>query len=243
MLKKTLTLFACLLFVGHASAVIIGGAVTDISGRMDHDAFNQGGTFNLLTLPFSPPTGAINNNTVGNDTFQTPNLYGFNEGQNILLTSPLSVNIGAEVAAGTTIASHYVFFDPDRATYQQGYVDFDADILAVITSQSLLRDSDSLLNNNVRYLNPGARGLEPNTDTVWIGTGSETNRLYVDWYASTPGDFIRIITEFSAGGQDPCSNNPPGVGGCPAVNVSAPNSYALLLLSVLGLVFAGRCRV
>ncbi|MGQ8363981.1 hypothetical protein [Glaciecola sp. 1036] len=238
--KIAITLVGCL-FAAHSHAVIIGGAVTDIgSGALYPDAFDQGGIFQLLTLPFNPPAGPAN--TVGNDTFQTPNLYGFNEGQNILLASDLMTNIGGTVASGTTIASHYVFFDPDDSTAQQGYVDFDSNIIAVITSTNLLAASDNLLNNNVTYLNPGARGLEPAQDTVWIGTGTETNRLYVDWLASTPGDFVRVITEFSVGGQDPCATNPPGVGGCPAISTDGPSTMSMILIFFTGLAYANRRR-
>lgn len=234
MIRRFLFATTSLLLATSAHAVIIGGAVTDIAGAVSNDAFDQGGVFVELSLPFTPPNGPAN--TVGNNTFQTPNLYAFNEGQNITLgAGGLSVNQSSTgsnlLAAGTIVASHYVFFDPGPSTRQQGYVDFDADILGVITSTSLLAASDSLLNNNVTYLSPTARGLESN-DSVSIGGTSEGNRLYVNWQASTPGDFVRVLTGFSSGGTDPCATNPPGVGGCPA-SVPEPSAPALIGLALL----------
>ena len=50
---------------------------------------------------------------VGQDNFNTCHLYAFNEDQNILLSEPVRVDIGGGddglIAAGTTVASHYVF--------------------------------------------------------------------------------------------------------------------------------------
>lgn len=219
-------------WLSSAQAIVIGGEVT--GGQ----ALNQGGIFAELTLPFAPPNGAAN--TVGNNTFQTPNLYAFNEGQNLTSTSAIAVNILAgggsgSIAANTTVSSHYVFFDPKNRTTQLGYVDFDSAIIGVITSTSLLALSDPLVvNNNVTYLNPSARGLESNTDTVFINA-SNSARLQVDWRASTPGDFVRVLTAFSSGGTDPCSTNPPGVGGCPSASVPEPQSLGLLVLGAMAL--------
>ena len=127
-----------LLFVTSSHAIIIGGQVTDGSG-----------IFEELGLPFSTPLGP--DNTVGDNTFQTPNLYAFNEGQNITLTQGYNVNIGSNLIKDMIISSHYVFFDPNGSTRQEGWVDFDADILAVITQTSLLDLSDTFLNNNVLW--------------------------------------------------------------------------------------------
>ncbi len=237
MIKRFIYSFLMLIFSTSAHSVIIGGAVTDISGIGTNDSYEQGGAFIELSLPFDPPNGSLN--TVGDDTFQNPNLYAFNEGQNITLTQDYSVNIGATLSLGTTISSHYVFFDPAGATHQEGWVDFDSDILAVITSTSLLAASDDFLNNHVNYLNPGYRGLESG-DSVWIGS-NDHNRLYVDWYASTPGDFVRVITGYSQGGTDPCSTNPPGVGGCPA-SVSEPAPLSLLLMGIVGIGLARKIK-
>src|SRR6188472_3309868 len=68
------------LFAGKAQAIIVAGAVT--AGP---------GAFILLTPPLPNPFGPAN--SVGNDTFQSPNLYGFNEDQNVAVSgSALAVD-------------------------------------------------------------------------------------------------------------------------------------------------------
>jgi hypothetical protein len=101
------------------------------------------------------------------------------------------------VPAGTEVASHYIFFDPGPSTKALGYVDFDADILAVITSTGTLAASDYLANTGVNYLNPGLRGLEAG-DSATIDP-SRPYRLLIDLTASSPGDYIRVLTAHSPG--------------------------------------------
>lgn len=173
-----------------AFAIVIGGAVT--SGT---------GTFVSLSPGFTDSTP---DNTVGNDTFQNTNLYAFSEKQNVLAPAGgISVDdlAGAAtvgtIAAGTVVASHYVFFDPAGTASQEGYVDFDSAIVAVITSTTRLALSDILVNPGVIYLNPGLRGLEAGDFATIDGTLNY--RLRVDWTASSPGDYVRVLTEHSPG--------------------------------------------
>ncbi len=168
------------------TATIVGGSVT---GGTAHTA---GGTFVELTVPlsnlFGPP------NSVGNDNFQSPNLFGFDENQNIVLAAPLEVNVGTSpLPVGTTVASHYLFFDPGPSQHVIGTVDFDSDVLAIVTSTSALAASDFLANTGVNYLNTAARGLEPG-DSVTI---SGPRQILFDTNASTPGDYVRVLTTFS----------------------------------------------
>ena len=169
-----------------ASATIVGGAVTGGS------ALGLGGVFVNLSIPL---TGASPFNTVGADNFNTNNLYGFSESQNILLASALSMDIGGTIAAGTQIASHYNFFDPLNSQSMLGTVDFDSDVLGIITSTGLLQASDVLANTGVNYLNPTLRGLEVG-DSVTI---SGTRQILFNTVASSPGDYVRVITAFSPG--------------------------------------------
>ena len=169
-----------------ASATIVGGAVTGGS------ALGLGGVFVNLSIPL---TGASPFNTVGADNFNTNNLYGFSESQNILLASALSMDIGGTIAAGTQIASHYIFFDPLNSQSMLGTVDFDSDVLGIITSTGLLQASDVLANTGVNYLNPTLRGLEVG-DSVTI---SGTRQILFNTVASSPGDYVRVITAFSPG--------------------------------------------
>jgi hypothetical protein len=183
------------LFAVPASASIIGGTVTGGSAQ------TAGGAFVLLAVPFIQSTPV---NTVGNDTFQSPNLYGFNEDQNVQVTGPLVVDVGSSpIPVGTIVASHYIFFDPVSASIV-GTVDFDSDILAIITSTNNLFDSDYLANTGVTYLNPSARGLEVG-DSVTI---SGLRQIRFDTTAGTPGDYVRVLTAFSPGAAVP----EPGAG-------------------------------
>src|SRR5579862_5466878 len=139
------TALSCSLAVS-ASATIISGSVTGGS------ALTAGGTFVKLTPPLGNPFGPPD--SVGNDNFQSPNLFGFDETQNVVLTAPLTVDVGTSpIPAGTKISSHYVFFDPGPGENVIGTVTFNADVLAIITSTATLAASDFLANSAVNYLN------------------------------------------------------------------------------------------
>ena len=91
-----------LLSVVPAAATITGGAV--IGGA-------TGAKFIKLSVPLGNPHGPAN--SVGEDTFNLPNLYAFDEDQNILLKASLATDVGKNpLPAGTIVASHYVFFQP-----------------------------------------------------------------------------------------------------------------------------------
>jgi hypothetical protein len=74
-------------------------------------------------------------------------------------------------------------------------VNFDSDVIAIITSTGNLAASDFLAKTGVNYLNPGQRGLEAG-DSVTI---SGARQILFDTTASSPGDFVRVLTEFSPG--------------------------------------------
>lgn len=194
-----LTVLTSLTLIPREShAIIIGGSVTGGTAK------TAGGTFIKLTPPLANPHGAAN--SVGNDTFQAPNLYGFDEDQNVFV-GPGNLNVdliagggSGTILAGTEVASHYIFFDPTSQS-QIGYVDFDADILAVITSTGRLAASDYLANTGVNYLNPSARGLEAGDSATIDATYAY--RLDVNWVASTPGDYVRVLTRHSPGAATP----------------------------------------
>jgi hypothetical protein len=91
------------------------------------------------------------------------------------------------------VASHYVFFDPGPSQHLIGTVDFDADVLGIITGTTDLAASDFLANTGVTYLNPGDRGLEAGDSATISGS----RQILFDVVASSPGDYVRVITEFS----------------------------------------------
>ena len=80
---------------------------------------------------------------------------------------------------------------------QVGYVDFDAKILGVAAFQDTMAATDFLANTGVNYISLELRGLEPG-DYVWIDEDIP-ERLWVYWAGSSPGDYIRVFTEKSAG--------------------------------------------
>jgi hypothetical protein len=188
---------AILLVPTPAQAIITGGSLTGGT------ALGAGGIFVKLTPPLPNPFGPLN--SVGNDNFQSPNLFGFDEDQNIVLPGPLSVDVGSSpIPAGTVVASHYIFFDPLQTLIAVGTVDFDADVLGVIASTGNLSSSDFLANTGVNYLNPSARGLEAG-DIVTI---SGPRQIAVNFAAGTPGDYVRVLTSLSpvaAGAPEPSS--------------------------------------
>ena len=91
------------------------------------------------------------------------------------------------------MSSHYVFFDPPGHTLvnQLGTVNFDADILGLVTSPSRLNNSDFLGLSQVNYVGTPYRGLEAG-DIVTI---SDPRTITLDWSASSPGDYIRVLTQ------------------------------------------------
>jgi hypothetical protein len=169
--------------VSPMSAGITGGGVSGGS------AATAGGTFVLLTPPLTNSFGPTN--TVGLDNFQSMNLFGFNELQDVVLASNLVVDTGSSpIPAGTAISSHYVFFDPATNEDIAGGVAFDTNVLAIITSTTNLANSDFLAAPGVNYAGPAARGLEAG-DSASI---SPPNHVLVQLYAGSPGDYIRVIT-------------------------------------------------
>jgi hypothetical protein len=187
-LKMLAVGIASLAIASSADASIIGGSIT--GGTV----FGFG-TFIELTAPLANPKGPAN--SVGNDNFDLPNLYGFDEDQNILLAADLAVNVGPDLSidAGQVVASHYIFFDPLATQRVVGIVNFDSDVIGIITETGLLAASDFLAHTGVNYLNPGARGLEAGD----FATISGTKQISVDFTAISPGDYIRVITKFSPG--------------------------------------------
>ena len=176
-LSVALTLLVAL--TDPTKAMVVDGKVIEQSGQ---------GTFVVL----NPDNGF----SVGYDTFDDDNLYAFDEDQNIILIEPVRVDIGpaSVIPAGTEVASHYVFFD-SLSGVQMGYVDFDAPILGIAAFEPTMAATEYLANTEVTYISPELRGLEDG-DQAWIAP-LYTQRLWVNWAGSSPGDYIRVFTERS----------------------------------------------
>lgn len=161
---------------------------------LDGEIVRQNGNGKFVKLD---PTKAF---SVGNDTFDDPNLYAFDEDQNILLEKPIKVDFGGTdgmIAADTVVASHYVFFDSLNGIHV-GYVDFDAPVLGIAAYQDTMAATDFLANTAVTYISTELRGLEPG-EVVWVDE-DDPFRLWVYWAGSSPGDYMRVFTEKSIGG-------------------------------------------
>lgn len=116
------------------------------------------------------------------------------------------------------MASHYIFFDPGPSQHIIGTVNFDSAVLAIITSTANLAASDFLANTGVNYLNPGNRGLEAG-DSVTI---SGPRQILFDTMASSPGDYVRVLTELS-----------PAAAAAPEPGTTSELGAGLLLLAAL----------
>lgn len=194
---------AMMLSATSASAIVVGGSVTG------GDALTSGGVFTIL----DPQTGF----TVGNDSFDSPNLFAFKEGQNATANKTFSVDFGSDLTSGQMFSSHYVFYDPKIKGTQSGYVDFDAPIIGIASSEANLAATDIFSHNKVTYVMGAARGIEGG-DSVSVNA-SNPSRLMVNWKASSPGDYLRVFTQSSA--------NPAAV--------PVPAGLALMLTAIGGL--------
>ncbi|MEM7081777.1 MAG: dockerin type I domain-containing protein [Pseudomonadota bacterium] len=143
-------------------------------------AANNGGVFAQLCDPIGP---------VGNNNFQSNDLFAYEELQGVVLTDDLTLDENTVVPAGSTVNSYYVSFDPASSRSIQGDVTFSAPILGVATSLETLNDSDFLGNPTANYLNPSLRGLEVDDSVSFAG-----NVFSVAFSANSPGDYVRVIT-------------------------------------------------
>lgn len=182
MLQKLATAALIVLFTSPVAATVIDGRIVQ---QRDNGKFVKLDTDKSFA--------------VGNDTFDDPNLYAFDEDQNILLEEAIRVDIGGEegkIPADTVVASHYVFFDSINGIHI-GYVDFDAPLLGIAAYEDTMAATDFLANTDVEYISTELRGLEPG-ERAWIDP-DDPYRLWVYWAGSSPGDYIRVFTERSAG--------------------------------------------
>lgn len=181
-MKQILLALTFIALASSASAFVLGGKIEQQTGTGEFEKLET-------TTPFD----------VGQDNFDSCNLFAFDEDQNILLKEPIRVDIGGEngvIAAGSVVASHYVFFD-SVAGFHAGYVDFDAPVLGIAALPDTLDATDFLANTAVNYISTNLRGLERG-DYVWLDP-NDPFRIWVAWAGSSPGDYIRVFTSKSPG--------------------------------------------
>lgn len=196
---------------------------------------------NATLVNISGCTGAndcVITDTPPNPVQPNPNnglLLAWDEVQNLTLMNPLRVDRvfdetapfisdagGGDffIAAGTVVSSHYLQWDPGMgsSTSVQATLELDSQVFAFITADQNLFDSDAALGlPGLDYNDFGLRGLESADITVFNGPNTDIN-----WTASSPGDWARLITAFSPGGDD-------------STPISEPGSLGLLCVGVVGL--------
>jgi hypothetical protein len=145
-----------------------------------------------------------------NDTGATPLIHWWDEQQNVSLSaalddvldidtpgtyhSPFTSQRG-DLAAGTVVSSHYLYFDPLSSRRAIASFTFDGDILGIVVITPHLAASDGLRVLSAPYPgNPSfsSRGIEFGPEEIVLDVGLRT--LSVDLTASIPGDQIRVIT-------------------------------------------------
>jgi hypothetical protein len=180
--------YIALLISAAMGAISIPAHSAVISGTVNGGSVNGFGGFVKLNA-------AAPGFSVGNDNFNTNNLYAFDERQGVTLTAALAANLGlTSIAVGTRINSHFIFFDPRARETLQGNVTFDSPVLAAITFRPQLIASNYLGSANVTYLTPGSYGLEPGIDFVTLASPG-ANSIRINFFtADSPGDHFRIIT-------------------------------------------------
>ena len=105
------------------------------------------------------------------------------------------------IAAGTVVSSHYLQWDPGlgSASSVQATIVLDSQVFAFITSDQNLFDSDAALGlPGLDYNDFGLRGLEVADTTSFSGPNTAIN-----WTASSPGDWTRLITAYSPAAASP----------------------------------------
>lgn len=131
---------------------------------------------------------------VGRDGFNDPHVRGFDEQQNVLLSRRLFLDGGTSIAAGTSVSSHYLVFDPVQPMSATGRVEFAGRVLGLGSSRGVLSRTDFLGAPGVAYHNPTSRGIEAVTDWARF-SGRSVDFHFV---TNSPGDSLRVFTAASA---------------------------------------------
>ena len=209
------------MFARCALALGIAACATLAAGPAQ--AAITGGSANFAEL-----SGASLPATVGqNLTNVDGKLFGFDESV-FTLTSDLAV-AGGVIKAGTTVASHLVYFDPQTKTKSlSGYVTFDQAILGFITATTSLTSSNGVFGlPTITYGTSGGIGLE-GRDVAGIAAG-DNHRLNLSLTESAKnpiGDQIRVFTAI------------PGVSAVPE-----PSTYAMIGAGLMCVGFMSRRRL
>ena len=182
-----------------AAAVTLSVSAAPASAAIVIGTANPPATF----VKINNPVGLTNvgNNTSQNNGLNVRNVYGFDEKQKVTLLAPLAAhlapggatNAGAGIiAAGTQVASHYLFFDPVRTTAAVSTITFNRKVIGIVRTTAGLAATDALLGiAGVGYTNVPGRGLEEGNSVTFAING---NTVTLDTRSATPGDSFRVLT-------------------------------------------------
>ena len=192
-MKKTLILVVCLfLIAGTAQAALVS-----VSGPN-----SSAGTAPAI---ISAPSSVVGSTAAGG-AYNTGQ-QGFDEAQDVLLTSDLAVDGGGTIAKGTYVDSHMLFMkqiDSDllpALTHDGVEWTFSGEILGVMSDNGgTLEAASSSFLGSATTTYPGTgfanRGLE--TDPVHDDYQIAGNVLTFSTLVTQPGDWIRVITRGTA---------------------------------------------
>lgn len=161
------------LLAAPAAAEVVQGQVTGGS---------SGGTFQLIAAPAA----------IGPDSLQSPDLFAFDELQNVELLAPLPLRPGVVAGAGSVLSSHYVAFDPDSGSTLEGQIAFDEPIVGILGGPQLGASTPLFGLDGTTYTGSPAIGPEPNDELIIAGP--QRNRLLIRFAANSPGDHFRVLT-------------------------------------------------
>ena len=159
--------------VCEGSDLTLGGVIT--GGQ----ALTLGGEFVQLCDPIGP---------VGDNNFDSFDLFAFEEQQGVELTEPLALDAVSSIAAGEVVSSYYVVWDPVPLNRVIATITFPDDIIGVIVDRAELQASEFLGDASAIYLNPGQLGLESGDTFSFSGPD-----LSINFNAGSPGDSVRVI--------------------------------------------------
>ncbi|MFK8029890.1 MAG: thrombospondin type 3 repeat-containing protein [Gammaproteobacteria bacterium] len=142
-------------------------------------ALTFGGEFRQICAPIGP---------VGDNNFDSYNLYAFEEQQSVELVNDLFITDTTVISAGEFVSSFYIIWDPVPSNRVLATITFPDTIIGVISQQAELEASAFLGDASATYLNPSLLGLESG-DTFVVND----NELSIDFSAGSPGDSIRVI--------------------------------------------------
>jgi hypothetical protein len=182
----------CFTGCGAAQAALVSGNVTGGSAL---------GTGSVIVLEGGAVPAAV-----GDDNFDTNNLYILPERQDVTLTQALVLDDGGTIPIGTMVSSFLVIFDPFEKETLAGTLNFTQTLLGVDTRPVTINATNALFARpGVTYLKPSGFALETTGDDLVLHS-PVANALQITVITSkSPGDMFRVFTLSTAPIPEPMS--------------------------------------